>query len=62
MDCMSSLESKTAIARPDSKSLRATVPEGIVAFLGLQNGDILEWKMEFKGGERIVEVRRAKKK
>ena len=59
---MSSLESKTAIARPDSKSLRATVPEGIVAFLGLQSGDILDWKMEFRNGERMVEVRKAKKK
>jgi hypothetical protein len=56
------LESKTAIARPDSKSLRATVPEGIVAFLGLQSGDILDWKMEFKNGERLVEVRKASKK
>ena len=56
------LASKTAVARPDSKSLRATVPEGIVAFLALETGDTLEWKMEFKGGERIVEVRKAKKK
>jgi hypothetical protein len=56
----SELESKTAVARPDSKSLRATVPEGIVAFLGLENGDTLLWKMEFKNGERYVEVRRSK--
>jgi hypothetical protein len=56
------LESKTAVARPDSKSLRATVPEGIVAFLGLQSGDTLDWKMEFKNGERVVEVRKAGKK
>ena len=57
-----SLESKTAVARPDSKSLRATVPEGIVAFLGLQNGDTLEWKMEFRNNERFVEVKKAKRK
>ncbi len=56
---MSSLESKTAEARPNSKSLRATVPEGIVAFLGLQSGDVLDWKMEFRNEERIVEVRKA---
>jgi len=62
MGSMSSgLESKAAIARPDSKSLRATVPEGIVAFLALQSGDTLDWKMEFKNGERVVEVRKAKK-
>ena len=56
------LESKTTEARPNSKSLRATVPEGIVAFLGLQSGDALDWKMEFKNNERVVEVRKAKKK
>jgi hypothetical protein len=53
---MSSLESKTAVARPDSKSLRATVPEGIVAFLGLKTGDTLDWKMEFVNGKRVVFV------
>lgn len=56
------LESKTAEARPNSKSLRATVPEGIVAFLGLTRGDTLNWKMEFKDGERVVEVRKAKRR
>ncbi len=56
-----SLQSKTAEARPNSKSLRATVPEGIVAFLGVKNGDTLDWKMEFKNGERVVEVRKAKR-
>lgn len=54
--------SKTAEARPNSKSLRATVPEGIVAFLGLSTGDTLDWKMEFKNGERVVEVRKARRK
>jgi hypothetical protein len=62
MHCMSSLESKAAIARPDSKSLRATVPEGIVAFLGLETGDTLNWRMDFKNGERVVEVRKGGKK
>jgi hypothetical protein len=57
-----SLKSTAAVARPDSKSLRATVPEGIVAFLSLQTGDTLDWKMEFRNGERVVEVRKAKKK
>ena len=55
-----SLKSAATEARPRSKSIRATVPEGIVAFLGLENGDTLLWKMEFKNGERYVEVRRAK--
>jgi hypothetical protein len=56
-----SLESKTAVARPDSKSLRATVPEGIVAFLDLKAGDRREWKMDFERGDRVVKVRKAGK-
>ena len=55
---MCGLQSKTARARPDSDSLRATIPEAIVDFLGLKLGDSLHWKMEFKNGERIVEVRK----
>ena len=53
-----SLESKASIARPESKSLRATVPEGIVAFLELQAGDKLEWKMEIIDGKRVAIVRK----
>ena len=56
-----SLESKVGIARPKSKSLRATIPEGIVAFLELQSGDKLEWKMELIKGERVAMVRKSDK-
>ena len=57
-----SLESKTAVARPGTKSLRATVPEGIVAFLNLQEGDTLDWKMETSKDDRYVIVRKSKKR
>ena len=53
-----SLSSKVSIARPESKSLRATVPEGIVAFLELKAGDKLEWKMEIIDEERVAMVRK----
>lgn len=53
-----SLESKVSIARPQSKSLRATIPEGIVAFLELEKGDKLDWKMEIRNGKRVVVVRK----
>ena len=53
-----SLESKVSVARPQSKSLRATVPEGIVAFLDLKKGDKLEWKMEIIDEERVTIVRK----
>ena len=56
------LPSTVGIAKVGTKSLRATVPEGIVSYLEIEAGDTLDWKMEFKGGERIVEVRKAKKK
>jgi hypothetical protein len=54
-----SLKSKISIARPGSPSLRATVPEGIVAFLNLKEGDNLEWKMEIIDGKRIAMVQKA---
>jgi len=53
-----SLDSTVAVARTGTKSLRATVPEGIVAFLELQVGDKLLWKMDIQDGERVVIVRK----
>jgi hypothetical protein len=53
-----SLKSKLTEARPGSPSLRATVPEGIVAFLELRESDKLEWKMEIINGERVAVVRK----
>ena len=34
----------------------ATVPEGIVAFLGIQEGDKLQWKMDLQNNERVAVV------
>jgi len=53
-----SLESKVSIARPNSKSLRATIPEGIVAFLELEKGDKLQWKMIVENGKRVATVQK----
>jgi hypothetical protein len=52
------LQSKTSIARPKSKSLRATIPEGIAEFLNLQPGDTLEWAMDTEGNERSAKIRK----
>ena len=52
------LKSKTSIARPNSKSLRATIPEGIADFLQIQPGDTLEWCMDTSGNERAATVRK----
>jgi len=55
-----SLDSTVGIAKTGTKSLRATVPEGIVAFLTLQEGDKLEWKMDIHKDERVAVVRKKK--
>jgi len=55
-----SLDSTVGVARPGTKSLRATIPEGIVAYLTLEAGDTLDWRMENdKDGQRIVTLRKA---
>jgi hypothetical protein len=51
-----SLKTKVSIARTGTTSLRATVPEGIVAFLNLKEGDKLEWKMEIINNKRVAIV------
>lgn len=56
-----SLKSTLGIAKTGTTSLRATVPEGIVAFLELKAGDKLDWKMDIVNGERIVIVKKLKK-
>lgn len=53
-----SLESTVGVAKVGTKSLRATVPEGIVAFLEIREGDKLEWKMEVQGTERLAIVKK----
>jgi hypothetical protein len=40
---MGEFTSKVTVARPNSTSLRATVPEGIVQLLNLKAGDEIVW-------------------
>lgn len=56
-----SLKSTVGIAKTGTTSLRATIPEGIVAFLDLKAGNKLEWKMEIIAGERVTIVHKAKR-
>jgi bifunctional DNA-binding transcriptional regulator/antitoxin component of YhaV-PrlF toxin-antitoxin module len=53
-----SLKSKVGIAKTGTTSLRATIPEGMVAFLNLKEGDSLEWKMEIIDNERVALVKK----
>ena len=55
-----SLQSTVGIARTGAKSLRATIPEGMVAFLELNEGDKLDWRMEIRTDERIAIVKKVK--
>ncbi|MHB8546892.1 MAG: AbrB/MazE/SpoVT family DNA-binding domain-containing protein [Nitrosotalea sp.] len=56
-----SLETTASSAKKDTKSLRVTIPEGIVAYLNIQSGDKLEWKMKTIDGKLTALVRKAKK-
>ncbi len=55
------LESTVSIAKIGTKSLRATIPEGIVSYLDIQAGDKLEWYMEDLRNERVAVVTKKKK-
>ena len=50
------LESTVSIAKVGTKSVRATVPEGIVSYLEIEVGDKLEWRMDIRNNERVAIV------
>jgi len=54
-----SLNSTVGVAKEGTKSLRATVPEGIVAFLDLKPGEKLDWRMDIIDGQKVVIVRKS---
>jgi hypothetical protein len=39
--------------------LKATIPEPIIAFLEIQSGDKLDWRMDMQNGERVAIVRKS---
>jgi len=58
-----SLESTALSAGKGTKSLRGTIPKGIVVYLELEKSNKLEWKMEYiRGGRRVAVVKKMKKK
>jgi len=56
------LKSKVVLAKTGTASLRATIPEGIVAYLDLRAGDSLEWNMEVINNGKIVVVKKISNK
>ena len=55
------LQTTASSAKKDTKSLRVTIPEGIVEYLDLEDGDKLEWNMEGSVAKPSASIRKAKK-
>jgi len=52
----------TIATRSSSRSLRATIPKGIVKQLRLQEGDKLRWQIKVEGEDLIVVVKAIRKR
>lgn len=50
------LTTTVGVTKPGVNSLRVTIPEGVVFFLGLEPRDKLEWRTEMINGEKVVTV------
>ena len=65
MDCvielMEPIQTSVGIAKTGTKSLKVTIPMEIVAYLELESGDKLDWKIDATGGRRTVIVKKVKK-
>jgi bifunctional DNA-binding transcriptional regulator/antitoxin component of YhaV-PrlF toxin-antitoxin module len=53
------MESTVFQVRPNSPSLRATVPEAVAKTLKLKHGDKLVWEIEVRDGQLIIVVKKA---
>lgn len=56
---MAEFISKVTYSRPNSPSLRTTIPEGIAKMIELNAGDSLVWKITLKSNN--VEIKVSKK-
>jgi len=55
-------KTKVTIARPNSPSLRTTIPEGVAKLIDLGAGDELVWKVDIKENQVKITVSRMKHK
>jgi hypothetical protein len=55
-------KTKVTIARPNSPSLRTTIPEGVAKLIDLGAGDELVWKVDIKENQVKITVSRMKLK
>jgi antitoxin component of MazEF toxin-antitoxin module len=56
---MAEFISKVTLARPNSPSLRTTIPEGVAKMIELNTGDSLKWDIAIKDNK--IEIRVSKK-
>ena len=56
---MAEFISKVTLARPNSPSLRTTIPEGVAKMIELNTGDSLKWVIAIKDNK--IEIRVSKK-
>lgn len=54
------LTTKVFTAKAGTKSIKSTVPEGIVEYLQLSDKDEIEWNMDMQNNERVALVRKKK--
>jgi len=50
-------KTKVTVARPRSKSLRTTIPAGIVSHFSIEKGDMLDWTIEVENGSLRIVIR-----
>jgi hypothetical protein len=48
------ITTKPALAKAGTKSMKTTIPEGIVEFLELTPSDELEWRMDVESNQRAA--------
>lgn len=57
---MGEFKTKVTIARPNSPSLRTTIPEGVAKLIDLGAGDELVWKVHIKENQVEITVSKTK--
>lgn len=55
------IQTTVSIAKTGTRSLKVTIPQEIVAYLDLQKGDMLEWKMDGTTAKRFALVKKVNK-
>ena len=55
------MASGTVIRRGGAYTLESTLPKFVVETLSLHEGDMLQWEIDFIGGQKVLIARKAEK-